>query len=331
LKKEGVDVRTLELGGVSAVSEANSPHVRMERIHQKYYSDGRELTDEELLRFDQDLEDFLTEFGHYSDSGNDCSSIPWRETPELIRQMIAQPMMKKSTSSTLSFDDLSIPWQRRYLLKQIYRRSSRFAVHRETISSLYTFGYGQFRRCFMGLGNRLVAQNVIERSDDVFYLYWQELVDLIHQPEKQSQKTKIEQRKQEIESSRDAVLPDMIFGLTPPPLTPVADGSLRGIPTSLGTYTGPARILRHLSDFETLNHGDVLVIPFSDVGWTPLFAKAGAVVAESGGILSHSSIVAREYNIPAVVSVTGACRIADGTILTVNGYTGDVLLGRTQT
>jgi len=331
LKKEGVDALTLELSGVSAVSEANSPHVRMEQLHQKYYSDKRESTNEERLRFDQDLEDFLTEFGHYSDSGNDCSSIPWRETPELIRQMIAQPMMKKSTSSTLTFDDLSIPWQRRYLLKKIYRRSSRFAVHRETISSLYTFGYGQFRRCFIGLGNCLVAQNVIEHNDDVFYLYWQELVDLIHQPEKQSQKTKIEQRKQEIESSRDAVLPDMIFGLAPPPLTTVTNGSLHGIPTSLGTYTGPARILQRLSDFENLNQGDVLVIPFSDVGWTPLFAKAGAVVAESGGILSHSSIVAREYNIPAVVSVSGACRIADGTILTVNGYTGDVLFDMTQT
>ena len=66
------------------------------------------------------------------------------------------------------------------------------------------------------------------------------------------------------------------------------------------------------------------MIPFSDVGLTPLFARAGAVVAESGGILSHSSIIAREYGIPAVVSLPGACRIADGTIVGVDGYTGYV-------
>jgi len=59
---------------------------------------------------------------------------------------------------------------------------------------------------------------------------------------------------------------------------------------------------------------------------TPLFARAGAVVAESGGTLSHSSIVAREFNLPAIVSVPGACAITDDTLVTVNGYTGEVIL-----
>ena len=101
---------------------------------------------------------------------------------------------------------------------------------------------------------------------------------------------------------------------------------MKGIPTSLGTYSGPARVILGINDFEKLNDGDVLIIPFSDVGWTPLFAKAGAVVAESGGMLSHSSIVAREYGIPAVVSVVGACRIIDGILISVNGYTGEIAL-----
>jgi phosphohistidine swiveling domain-containing protein len=70
----------------------------------------------------------------------------------------------------------------------------------------------------------------------------------------------------------------------------------------------------------------VLVIPYSDVGWTPLFTKASAVIAESGGILSHSSIIAREYGIPAVVSVAGACQLADGTLVTVDGYRGKIIV-----
>jgi pyruvate,water dikinase len=62
------------------------------------------------------------------------------------------------------------------------------------------------------------------------------------------------------------------------------------------------------------------------VGWTPLFAKAGAVIAESGGMLSHSSIIAREYNIPAVVSVSGALQLGDNTLVTIDGYKGEILV-----
>jgi pyruvate,water dikinase len=68
------------------------------------------------------------------------------------------------------------------------------------------------------------------------------------------------------------------------------------------------------------------VIPFSDVGWTPLFTRAGAVIAESGGILSHSSIVAREYGIPAVVSVAGAMELKDETWVELDGYQGEIYL-----
>ena len=84
--------------------------------------------------------------------------------------------------------------------------------------------------------------------------------------------------------------------------------------------------MRGIKDFKKVKRGDVLVIPYSDVGWTPLFARAGAVVAESGGLLSHSSIVAREYNIPAVVSVAGATQMQDKTLVTVNGHNGEILI-----
>jgi len=101
---------------------------------------------------------------------------------------------------------------------------------------------------------------------------------------------------------------------------------LSGTPTSRGYYQGAARVVRGIKDFEKVQTGDVLIVPFSDVGWTPLFSRAGAVIAESGGMLSHSSIVAREYDIPAVVSVSGACQIADGKLVTVDGYRGEVTI-----
>ena len=76
-----------------------------------------------------------------------------------------------------------------------------------------------------------------------------------------------------------------------------------------------------------LTREDVLVIPFTDTAWTPLFPTVGGVVAETGGQLSHTAIVAREYALPTVVSVKGATRlIRDGQPVTVDGGTGRVWL-----
>ncbi len=131
-------------------------------------------------------------------------------------------------------------------------------------------------------------------------------------------------RQKEMDACRDVALPSIIYGNLPPPIDLPAAIILAGTPTSRGYYQGPVRVIAGLHEFDKLQAGDVLVIPFSDVGWTPLFAKAGAVIAESGGILSHSSIIAREYNIPAVVSVPGACRLKEGTVVTVDGYGGRI-------
>ena len=87
-------------------------------------------------------------------------------------------------------------------------------------------------------------------------------------------------------------------------------------------------VVRGTEDFARVATGDVIVIPFSDVSWTPLFARAAGVVAEAtGGILSHAAIVAREYGIPCVVGVTGACdAIPDGVPVVVDGTAGTVLV-----
>ena len=136
----------------------------------------------------------------------------------------------------------------------------------------------------------------------------------------------VRERKDEIDRMQGLIPPEIIFGDQAPSLDPSQGRGLNGTPTSRGVYTGPARVLKGIQDMGRVQGGDVLVIPYSDVGWTPLFAKAGAVVAESGGILSHSSIIAREYGIPAVVSVPGACQLADDTQVTVDGHSGRIII-----
>jgi pyruvate,water dikinase len=135
-------------------------------------------------------------------------------------------------------------------------------------------------------------------------------------------------RKREMDDLRDIDPPSVIYGEEAPPLTKRRLTGLRGMPTSKGYYRGRARVVRSPSEFSRVQKGDVIVIPYSDVAWTPLFSKAGAVVAESGGMLSHSSIVAREYGIPAVVSVEGAMRIPDGVEVSVDGHLGLISLSQ---
>jgi len=332
LKKYGYDLRSIELKGAKEAAELYNPQHTLHVLHKRYFEDFEinpeevVLTPEKEEKLRKDIDKFLKTFGHLSDSGNDCSSIPWRETPDLIRRMIVQQKPTNSEQKTQNFEDLKFSWIQRILIGRVFNRTSQFAFSREKISSLYTYGYGQFRTCFVKLGEVLVKQGIIDDKEDIYYLYWDELLEIIGSKHQLSQQSLISKRRQEMESYREAELPEMILGDEQPQLTNSITVELEGIPTSLGTYTGPARVVNGIKDFDKIQDGDVLIIPFADVGWTPLFAKAGAVVSESGGMLSHTSIVAREYRIPAVVSVTGACRLDDNTQITVNGYTGEIVL-----
>ncbi|MEV4063107.1 PEP/pyruvate-binding domain-containing protein [Nonomuraea dietziae] len=116
----------------------------------------------------------------------------------------------------------------------------------------------------------------------------------------------------------------------PPPASPsVASdtpaATLSGTPGSRGSVTGTARIVRGPGDFARVQPGDILVCPFTDPAWTPLLRIAAGVVTETGGVLSHAAIVAREHAIPAVLGVPNATsRLHDDSIITVDGTTGTV-------
>jgi pyruvate,water dikinase len=110
--------------------------------------------------------------------------------------------------------------------------------------------------------------------------------------------------------------------------SPRAGSTLAGIAVSAGSAAGPARVITDPSDPRRLEPGEVLVCPVTDPSWTPLFLVASAVVSDTGAMLSHAAIVARELGIPAVMSVVGASAIEDGTWLEVDGDRGRVTLGR---
>ncbi len=195
------------------------------------------------------------------------------------------------------------------------------------------------------IGRRLAAAGVLEAADDVFYITLDELKAAIE--DSPSSDTRAVAAERRAERDRFAsVLPPPFLGTVPSESAKAAPqefhrmmgpmvldrpedgaGVLSGIAGSRGTATGPAVLVRSPDEFGKVKSGDVLVCTSTSPTWTPLFGSIAALVSDSGGVLSHTAIVAREYGLPAVVGVKYAMSaITDGQVVTVDGAAGTVLL-----
>ena len=297
-----------------------------QKIRDASYTDFQQLNG--LGDFPQKVASLIEKFGHLSDNGNDFSAIPWRETPDLVLKLVTEfEAPKESEGQKVSMSDLRSRRQANFLINLFYHRAREFRLLREQISGLYTHGYGLFRYYYLALGAHFARRGIINEPEDIFYLTNDQVHRLVNEKTpSENLRIEIDRHKADMERFQNILLPTIIYGDEIPPVREPNMDLLTGIPTSIGHYTGKVKVVRGIQDFSKVSHGDVLVIPYSDVGWTPLFARAGAVVAKSGGLLSHSSIVAREYNIPAVVSVEGATRLPDETIVTVDGHKGEIFI-----
>ena len=202
----------------------------------------------------------------------------------------------------------------------------------------------QTRQILLEIGRRLAEAGIIDVRDDVFYLYLNELKEVVaRQAGDQELHSLIDERKA-IEQRFAALTPPPMLGTfpsdpppddsisrmflkiegnTPPPSE--VPNELRGNAGSPGVVQGTAKVVRVLAEAQKLEPGDILVAEATAPPWTPLFASVGAVVTDSGGILSHCAVVAREYGIPAVVGTgTATTVIQDGQTVEVNGNIGMV-------
>jgi pyruvate,water dikinase len=202
------------------------------------------------------------------------------------------------------------------------------------------------REALLGFGRRLVAEGRLDAAADVFLLRLEELRTAVADAWGEPRQALIAERARELRDARaqapapwlgdppdpNAAVPPMVAKFYGVPGTAEWDGDvLQGTPASAGRAVGTARVIRGPADFGRLEAGDVLVCATTTPAWTPLFASAGALVTDTGGILSHAAIVAREYRLPAVVGCDVATSaIRDGARVEVDGDAGSVrvTLGR---
>ncbi|WP_138415386.1 PEP/pyruvate-binding domain-containing protein [Sinomonas gamaensis] len=293
----------------------------------------------EFARFHADLNAFLAEYGHRESVSVVVATAPsWRDDPApvvaIVQSLAAAPQRLRSDNpgetalrELLAHPLLRVPWakERAEGLVELARRGLAF---REDSHALAVKLMPPLRAAFVELGRRLVAAGTLAQPEDVFHLRLEELRAL---PAPEAMNDAERSRVRELAARRAAIrreyagvpLLDLAAVLPPPPDD--GDALLTGTAASGGVAEGPVRVIHGPEEFGQLRAGDVLVCPNTNPSWTPLFARASAIVVDTGGLGSHAAIVAREYGVPAVMGTQrGTSVLREGQRVRVDGSRGRV-------
>ncbi|MFF3934884.1 rifamycin-inactivating phosphotransferase [Streptomyces phaeofaciens] len=211
--------------------------------------------------------------------------------------------------------------------KRMIDRVRTFIGYREYPKYGIVSRYFVYKQALLAEAERLVRADVLADKEDIFYLTFQELHDVVrtHQVD-----DRLIERRKEAFRSYHALTPPRVLTSDGEALTgayrrdDVPAGALVGLPVSAGTVEGRARVILDMAEAD-LEAGDILVTPFTDPSWSPLFVAAAGLVTEVGGLMTHGAVIAREYGLPAVVGVERATRlIRDGQRIRVHGTDGYV-------
>jgi phosphoenolpyruvate synthase/pyruvate phosphate dikinase len=210
---------------------------------------------------------------------------------------------------------------------RMIERVRTFAGYREFPKYRMVSRYFVYKQALMAEAERLVQSGVLGEKEDIFYLRFEEIKDVVRT--NQVDDALIRQRKDAFRSYQALTPPrvltsdgEVIAGAYRRGEFPA--GALAGLPVSAGVAEGRARVILDMAEAD-LEAGDILVTAYTDPGCTPLFLAINGLVTEVGGLMTHGAVIAREYGLPAVVGVEQATRlIRDGQRIRVHGTAGYV-------
>ncbi|NUP61659.1 MAG: phosphoenolpyruvate synthase [Nonomuraea sp.] len=327
----GVQFGDLLYGARTKTVEANQ---ELERLAELARRTGALDADPMPGAFRAELESFLAAYGHRETASPILVTPPtWADAPEtvldLIRVLASRPPAPPSGDQAID-RLLGHPLLRSRGAKARVRRwvaAARAGIaFREDSHFSFTMPLPVLRRSLLELGGRLREAGLLDRTEDVFHLRLEELEaieDVNRVPETYRERVRARAVKREELEGVPLIDPTLIF-----PVRESGDALVTGAPASGGRATGTVKVIAGPAEFGKLGDGDVLVCPYTNPSWTPLFQRAAAVVVDTGGVASHAAIVAREYGIPAVMGTgRGTSVLADGQLVTVNGGAGTVTKG----
>ena len=235
----------------------------------------------------------------------------WKKEQELLERLRALPDGERKAKET----------------KRMIDRVRTFIGYREYPKYGMVSRYFVYKQALLKEAERLVQAHVLREKEDIFYLTFQELHDVVRTNRVDDQL--IGRRKDAFRSYQALTPPrvltsdgEVIAGVYRRDDMPA--GALIGLPVSAGTVEGRARVILDMARAD-LEPGDILVTAHTDPSWTPLFVAIAGLVTEVGGLMTHGAVIAREYGLPALVGVVDATRlIPDGQRIRVHGTDGYV-------
>jgi pyruvate,water dikinase len=233
----------------------------------------------------------------------------WKKEQELLARLRALPDGERKAEEA----------------KRMIDRVRTFIGYREYPKYHMVSRYFVYKQALLNDAERLVQAHVLREKEDIFYLTFRELNDVVRTNQVDDQL--IRQRKDAFRSYQALTSPrvltsdgEVVAGTYR--RVDVPAGALVGLPVSAGTIEGRARVILDMAEAD-LEAGDILVTAYTDPSWTPVFVAIKGLVTEVGGLMTHGAVIAREYGLPAVVGVEHATRlIRDGERIRVHGTDG---------
>jgi pyruvate,water dikinase len=276
------------------------------------------------------LERFLAVHGHRAAKEFELRSPRWAEDPAPVVAMIrnyvaapAEPAVDRDKAAHARTELEAVirnalagrPFERRFRVRWRLIRAAAGKVRyylklRENSRFYHIMALGIVRRKILQIEEELLRDRKLKCRDDIFFLRMREIEALRAGPsEGAALDARIRTRRLKHVKLSKAPAP-MTIGIAPPEVSAETAGNrLHGQGASPGRHVGRARVIMDPAVEATLEPGEVLVAPYTDPAWTPLFLTAGAAVVEVGSYLSHAGTVAREYAMPCVVDVADCTRL----------------------
>jgi pyruvate,water dikinase len=288
------------------------------------YPDGRVVLEQ--------LDQFLQRYGYLSEVGTDIAVPTWGEAPRPVRELFVQFLFNATAPARP-------PKRKRVVLRdRNAQRVQRRLNLKGRVSEVYSRLLAELRWSFVALEAIWIRNGWLTEAGDIFFLTLLEIREVVAEsdaaPKDQLQQL-VQVRKSQLESDRQLTpIPYLVYGNEPPILT--ADTALtlsarqsskrlQGIGASPGRVEGRILVLTDFHSAPPITRDTILVVPYTDSGWAPLLARAGGLIAEVGGRLSHGAIVAREYGIPAVMDIHSATQhFRNGQQVRLDGQQGIV-------
>jgi phosphohistidine swiveling domain-containing protein len=319
--------RVRSQGGLARAFTALAPGELLARLEH----------DPEFAEFHARFQAFLAEYGHRETVSVVLSSSPtWSDAPEVVLGLITSMMGERRPAADQTGQALAELKRhpalrnaavRRHLLSAVDAAKAGMAF-REDSHFYATMVLPPLRRALSDLGRRLCEAGVLADPAEVNHLRFEELAGMddggaLPAAERERYRRLVLARAAKRRELEGIPLLDTASLYANGRRSPGA--LVSGMPASRGQVTGTVRIIRGPDEFGLLRSGEILVCPYTNPSWTPLFQRAAAVVVDAGGIGSHAAIVAREYGIPAVMGTgSGTSALQDGQQVLVDGTRGRV-------